>query len=133
MCILYYYAAIRKLIVMGTSDRSELELGYFTKYGDGAADILPIAGLYKTEVREMGRHMHIPLNILEKKSSPGLWKGQTAEAEIGLTYEEIDDILRDLKRNKSHLTKFSDEKVQKVIKLVEKNKHKQSLPPVCEI
>jgi NAD+ synthase len=118
---------------MGTSDRSELELGYFTKYGDGAADILPIAGLYKTEVREMGRHMHIPHNILEKKSSPGLWKGQTAEAEIGLTYEEIDNILRDLKRNKSHLTKFSDEKVQKVIKLVEKNKHKQSLPPVCEI
>jgi NAD+ synthase len=133
MCILYYYAAIRKLIVMGTSDRSELELGYFTKYGDGAADILPIGGLYKTEVREMGRYIHIPNNILEKKSSPGLWKGQTAEAEIGLTYEEIDDILRDLKRNKSQPTKFSDEKVQKVTKLVEKNKHKQSLPPVCKI
>ena len=67
MCILYYYAAIRKLIVMGTSDRSELELGYFTKYGDGAADILPIGGLYKTEVRELGRYIHIPNNILEKK------------------------------------------------------------------
>ncbi len=133
MCILYYYAAIRQLIVMGTSDRSELELGYFTKYGDGAADILPIGGLYKTEVREVGRHMHIPLNILEKKSSPGLWKGQTAEAEIGLRYEEIDDILRNLKRDRSHLKKFSAEKVQTVIKLVEKNKHKRSLPPVCKI
>jgi len=77
--------------------------------------------------------MHIPPNILEKKSSPGLWKGQTAEAEIGLTYEVIDEILRDLKRNKSHRTKFGDEKVQKVIKLVEKNKHKQFLPPVCKI
>ena len=133
MCILYYYAAVRQLIVMGTSDRSELELGYFTKYGDGAADILPIGGLYKTEVREVGRHMHIPLNILEKKSSPGLWKGQTAEAELGLRYEEIDDILRNMKRGTSHLKKFSAEKVQTVIKLVEKNKHKRSLPPVCEI
>jgi len=133
MCILYYYAAVRQLIVMGTSDRSELELGYFTKYGDGAADILPIGGLYKTEVREVGRHMHIPLNILERKSSPGLWKGQTAEAEIGLRYEEIDDILRNFKRDRSHLKKFSDEKVQTVIKLVEKNKHKRSLPPVCKI
>ncbi len=133
MCMLYYYAAIRRLIVMGTSDRSELELGYFTKYGDGAADILPMGGLYKTEVREVGRHVHIPPNILEKKSSPGLWKGQTAEAEIGLRYEEIDDILRNLKRGRSHLRKFSAEKVQTVIKLVEKNKHKRSLPPVCKI
>ncbi|HET7149556.1 MAG TPA: NAD+ synthase [Candidatus Nitrosopolaris sp.] len=133
MCILYYYAAIRKLIVMGTSDRSELELGYYTKYGDGASDILPIGGLYKTEVRELGRHLEIPHNILEKKSTPGLWKGQTAEAEIGLTYDKIDDILRALNRNKSQLTKSSDEKVQKVIKLVEKNKHKLSLPPVCKI
>ena len=133
MCLLYYYAAIRQLIVMGTSDRSELELGYFTKYGDGAADILPMGGLYKTEVREVGRHVHIPPNILEKKSSPGLWKGQTAEAEIGLRYEEIDDILRNLKRGRSHLRKFSAEKVQTVIRLVEKNKHKRSLPPICKI
>ncbi|MFZ0514175.1 MAG: NAD+ synthase [Candidatus Nitrosopolaris sp.] len=133
MCILYYYAAIRHLLVVGTSDRSELELGYFTKYGDGAADILPIGGLYKTEVREIGRYMHIPHRILEKKSTPGLWKGQTAEAEIGLSYEEIDDILRHLKRNTSHLRKFSDEKVQNVIKLVEQNRHKRSLPPVCKI
>lgn len=133
MSILYYYAAIRQLIVLGTSDRSELELGYFTKYGDGAADILPLGGLYKTDVREVGKHMHIPLNILEKKSSPGLWKGQTAEAEIGLRYEEIDDILRNLKRGRSHLGKFSPEKIHTVIKLVEKNKHKRSLPPVCKI
>ena len=133
MCILYYYAAIKQLIVVGTSDRSELELGYFTKYGDGAADILPIGGLYKTEVREVGKHMHIPPNILEKKSTPGLWKGQTAEADLGLKYEEIDDILRNLKKDRSHLRKFSAEKVQTVVKLVEKNKHKRSLPPVCKI
>jgi NAD+ synthase len=132
MGVLYYYAAIRHLLVLGTSDRSELELGYFTKYGDGAADILPLGGLYKTEVIEIGRHLHIPHRILEKKSSPNLWKGQTAEAEIGLSYEEIDVILRHLKRNTSQL-KISAEKIQKVIRLVEQNRHKRSLPPVCKI
>jgi NAD+ synthase len=133
MGILYYYAAIRHLLVLGTSDRSELELGYFTKYGDGAADILPLGGLYKTDVIEIGKYLHIPHRILEKKSSPNLWKGQTAEAEIGLSYEEIDVILRHLKRNTSQLNKFSAEKVQKVIRLVEQNRHKRSLPPVCKI
>jgi NAD+ synthase len=133
MGILYYYAAIRHLLVLGTSDRSELELGYFTKYGDGAADILPLGGLYKTDVIEIGRYLHIPHRILEKKSSPNLWKGQTAEAEIGLSYEEIDVILRHLKRNTSQLNKFGAEKVQKVIRLVEQNRHKRSLPPVCKI
>jgi NAD+ synthase len=133
MGILYYYAGIMHLLVVGTSDRSELELGYFTKYGDGAADIIPLGGLYKTEVIEIGKYMHVPHRILEKKSSPNLWKGQTAEAEIGLTYEEIDVILRHLKRNTSQLKKFSAEKVQKVIKLVEQNRHKRSLPPICKI
>jgi len=133
MGILYYYAAIRHLLVLGTSNRSELELGYFTKYGDGASDILPLGGLYKTDVIEIGRYMHIPHRILEKKSSPNLWKGQTAEAEIGLSYEEIDVILRHLKTNPSQLKKFSAEKVEKVIRLVEQNRHKRSLPPVCKI
>jgi NAD+ synthase len=132
MGILYYYAAIRHLLVLGTSDRSELELGYFTKYGDGAADILPLGGLYKTEVIEIGRYMHIPHRILEKKSSPNLWKGQTAEAELGLSYGEIDVILRHLKRNTSQV-KLGAEKIQKVIRLVEQNRHKRSLPPVCKI
>jgi NAD+ synthase len=133
MGILYYYAAIRHLLVLGTSDRSELELGYFTKYGDGAADLLPLGGLYKTDVIEIGRYMQIPHRILQKKSSPNLWKGQTAEAEIGLSYEEIDLILRHLKTNPPQLKKFSPEKVQKVIRLVEQNRHKRSLPPVCKI
>jgi NAD+ synthase len=133
MGILYYYAAIRHLLVLGTSDRSELELGYFTKYGDGAADLLPLGGLYKTDVIEIGRYMQIPHRILQKKSSPNLWKGQTAEAEIGLSYEEIDLILRHLKTNTSQLKKFSAEKVQKVIRLAQQNRHKRSLPPVCKI
>lgn len=133
MCLLYYYAGIRRLLVMGTSDRSELEIGYFTKYGDGAADILPIGGLYKSDVKEMGRFLQIPSQILGKKSTPGLWKGQVAEEELGLPYEEIDEILRELKKNGPRLATFSAKKVLKVIKLVEQNKHKHSLPPICTI
>jgi NAD+ synthase len=133
MCVLYYYAGIRRLLVMGTSDRSELEIGYFTKYGDGAADILPIGGLYKTDVKEVGRFLQIPSQILGKKSTPGLWKGQVAEEELGLPYEEIDEILRELKKNGPRLATFSSKKVQKVISLVEQNKHKHSLPPICMI
>lgn len=132
MCVLYYYAAIRKLIVLGTSDRSELELGYFTKYGDGAADILPIGGLYKTEVRELGKYIQVPYRILKKKSTPGLWKGQSAEAEIGLTYEVVDQILSDLSTN-TDTHNISSKKIAVVKLLVEKNKHKQSLPPVCKL
>jgi NAD+ synthase len=133
MCVLYYYAGMRRLLVMGTSDRSELEIGYFTKYGDGAADILPIGGLYKTEVKEIGRFLQLPSQILGKKSTPGLWKGQDAEGELGLPYEEIDEILRELKRNGPRLATISTKKVQKVICLVEQNKHKRSMPPVCMI
>ena len=133
MCVLYYYAAIRKLLVVGTSDRSELELGYFTKYGDGAADILPIGGLYKTEVRELGSHIRLPNRILKKKSTPGLWRGQTAEAEIGLSYEEVDQILKNLNSNGSYPQKLNSKKVALVKLLVEKNKHKQSMPPVCKL
>lgn len=133
MCVLYYYAGIRKLLVVGTSDRSELELGYFTKYGDGAADILPIGGLYKTEVRELGRHIRLPNRILKKKSTPGLWRGQTAESEIGLNYEEVDQILKNIHGNGSHLQRISSKKVALVKLLVEKNKHKQTLPPVCKL
>jgi len=133
MCVLYYYAAIKKLLVVGTSDRSELELGYFTKYGDGAADILPIGGLYKTEVRELGRYMRIPNRILKKKSTPGLWRGQTAEGEIGLSYDEVDEILKSMQGSESYPHKISSKKVMLVRLLAEKNKHKQSLPPICKL
>src|ERR687883_177229 len=71
MCILYYYAGITNRLVVGTTDKSELKIGYYTKHGDGAADIFPLADLYKTEVRELGRYLCLPKNITEKKSSPG--------------------------------------------------------------
>jgi NAD+ synthase len=93
MSVLYYYAYIGKRLVAGTSDKSEVSIGYFTKFGDGGADMIPIAGLYKTQVRELGRYLKVPDAILEKKSSPRLWAGHAAEDEIGMSYEILDPIL----------------------------------------
>ena len=91
--LLYYYANSKNLLVVGSSDKSEFLIGYFTKFGDGSADILPIVSLYKTQVRELARFLGVPESIIAQKSSPNLWKGHIAEEEIGLKYEEIDSIL----------------------------------------
>lgn len=96
--ILYYFANTEHGLVVGTGDKSEIMLGYFTKFGDGACDILPLADLYKTSVRNLGKHLGIPERIRVKASSPELWPGQTAEKELGLGYEKLDRILWGLER-----------------------------------
>jgi NAD+ synthase len=96
--ILYYYANTNVGLVVGTSDKSEIMLGYFTKYGDGASDIQPIADLYKSAVRDLAKHLGLPRRIYSKPSSPELWPGQTAEAELGLPYSKLDSILWRLER-----------------------------------
>jgi NAD+ synthase len=133
MAILYYYAAVMHRLVLGTTDKSELRLGYYTKHGDGAADIFPIADLYKTDVRELARHLQIPSMILEKKSSPRLWRTQTAEGEIGLSYEEIDHILRRLDANTLYKSNLNPKYLQRIKALIENNKHKKEMPPICKI
>jgi NAD+ synthase len=96
--ILYYYANTSKSLVVGTGDKSEIMLGYFTKYGDGASDIQPIADLFKTTVRDLAKHLGIAPRIYSKPSSPELWPGQTAEKELGLAYDQLDLILWGLER-----------------------------------
>jgi len=93
MNIVYYYANLKNLIALGSSDKSEFNIGYFTKFGDGAADVLPIVSLYKTQVRELAKHLGIDEKIIVKKSSPHLWANHEAEHEIGVDYEQIDIIL----------------------------------------
>ncbi|MCK4436225.1 NAD+ synthase [Candidatus Bathyarchaeota archaeon] len=93
MVILYYYANLQKRIVVGSSDKSEAMIGYFTKWGDGAMDIAPLMDLYKTQVRKLALHLSIPPIIVNKLSTPGLLPNQTAEQEIGLRYEILDLIL----------------------------------------
>ena len=129
--ILYYYANSKNLSVLGSSDKSEYLIGYFTKFGDGAADILPIASLYKTQVREMARFLGIADHIILKKSSPNLWLNHTAESEIGASYEEIDEILYCI--NDKHMTndetsektQIVPETVDKIYQLYKKSEHKR--------
>ena len=91
--ILYYYANAKNYLVLGSSDKSEHLIGYFTKFGDGAADLVPIISLYKLQVRKIAEFLGVPKNVIEKKSSAHLWKNHEAEKEIGVSYEEIDSIL----------------------------------------
>ncbi len=131
MSILYYYAGVNRYLVAGTSDKSEVQIGYFSKFGDGAADIMPIAVLYKTQVRALAQYLGVPAVIVQKKSSPRLWENHLAEEEIGMDYEIIDQILhllvdkkispRDVIRNLGVSTKH----VNKVKGMIEKNLHKR--------
>jgi len=139
MCMLYYYANRKNCLVVGTGDKSELLIGYFTKYGDGGADLLPIASLYKTQVRAIGSYLKLPSTILTKKSGPMLWEKHTAEEEIGMLYEEIDCILYclfDLKLSPKSTAKklnISLERVEKIRQMHIKSAHKRNLPKICKL
>ncbi|HZD34073.1 MAG TPA: NAD+ synthase [Nitrososphaeraceae archaeon] len=140
MCILYYYSFIYNGLVLGTSDKSELLLGYYTKFGDGAADLFPLGDVYKTQVKEIAEYLELPLSIRQKKSSPRLWKDQTAEEELGATYEVIDDILKRLEppylRNRVDLNdidKISKKKLVRIKQIIEINAHKAKPLKVCTI
>jgi NAD+ synthase len=93
MCILYFYANTVNYLVCGTGNLSELTMGYFTKYGDGGVDLLPLGDLTKTEVRALAKELDIPQEIIDKPPSAGLWEGQTDEGEMGITYEMIDKVI----------------------------------------
>lgn len=94
MCALYGAANSKNMLVLGTTNKSEMEIGYFTKHGDGAVDIEPIVHLYKTEVWELAKEIRIPKKIIEKKPSAELWKGQTDENELGFDYYTLDAYLQ---------------------------------------
>ena len=93
MLTLYYFANQLNYMVVGSSNKSELSTGYFTKYGDGGVDIIPLGNLVKREVRELAHFLGIPREIIDKPPSAGLWQGQTDEEDLGLSYQEIDSYL----------------------------------------
>ena len=137
MCILYYHANLMRRMVVGTGNKTELLLGYFTKYGDGGVDIEPIGGLYKTQVRGLARYMGVPAGIIDKTPTAGLWPGQTDERELGVTYEIADKILfmlEDEKKEVSAVKKiFSPSHVDRIVSLLNANAHKRLPPQSCEI
>jgi len=94
MLVLYYFANYLNCMVVGSSNRSELAIGYFTKYGDGGVDIMPLGNLVKGQVRELATFLDIPQMIIDKPPSAGLWDGQTDEEEMGLSYDDLDNYLQ---------------------------------------
>jgi NAD+ synthase len=138
MIILYHYAAAEARLVLGTSNKSELLIGYFTKHGDGGADLEPIGDLYKTQVRELATVLGIPDGIVNKTPSAGLWKGQTDEGDIGMTYEDLDSVLSALElaldsRVASERTGVPEEEVQRIARMVRTTAHKRKFPPVLKM
>ena len=129
--ILYYYANSKNYLVLGSSDKSEHLVGYFTKFGDGAADIVPIISLYKLQVRKIAEFLGVPKNVIEKKSSAHLWKEHEAEKEIGVSYEKIDSILYCLFDKKlsvedtANKTDIEKPTVEKIYNLYLKSEHKR--------
>jgi len=126
MTTLYHFASAHRYLVCGTSNRSEMSVGYFTKYGDSGCDLMPIASLLKYEVIQLARDLGIPQRIIDKPPSAGLRPGQTDEAEIGLSYGQIDLALRSMMQK--DVTAMPGPAFSKVRELMRSSAHKRSLP-----
>ncbi|MGM0399467.1 MAG: NAD+ synthase [Halobacteriota archaeon] len=135
MAVAYFEANVTERLVLGTGNRTELELGYFTKYGDGGVDALPIGNLYKTQVRDLATVLDVPTHIVEKPPTAGLWEGQTDEAELGATYPVIDAVLHGLLDRALPVGDVADEldleetEVDRIATLVDGAEHKRRMPP----
>ncbi len=122
MSTLYYYAASLHYRVIGTGNKSEIMIGYFTKHGDGAVDLEPLGDLLKEDVYALARYLEIPEQIIGKKPSGGLWEGQTDEREMGFTYAALDHYLKG---------GTVDGAIEEKISLMEQQSmHKRKMPPV---
>jgi len=130
MLSLYYFANKQNYLVIGTGNKSELNMGYFTKYGDGGVDLLPLGGLLKSQVKKLAAELRIPQDIIDKPPSAGLWHGQTDETEMGVTYAELDKAITALETNK---TDKCDQKTLRLLKSRQKViQHKLTTPPIFQ-
>ena len=134
MIVLYNLAKKRQYLVIGTSNQSEIMMGYFTKFGDGACDVTLLANMYKTEVRQIASLIGVPQPIIDKPPSAGLWEGQTDESDMGIRYEDLDSILYDMEQDMSDAqiandTGLSKEQVSEIRRQVALMEHKR-LPAI---
>jgi NAD+ synthase len=127
MTTLYLFASTLNYLVAGTGNRSELSIGYFTKHGDGGADLLPIGHLLKSEVRALARELNVPAAIIERTPSAGLWLGQRDEEEMGFTYTDLERYLEEGPQS------VSPALAMKIERLVRTSEHKRNLPPMPEL
>ena len=124
MITLYFHAGLYSYLVVGTGNRSELKVGYFTKYGDGGVDLLPLGNLVKSEVRRLAELLQLPQRVIEKPPSAGLWQGQTDEGEMGFTYADLDRYI---------LTGEAPETLkEKIEEMDQRSAHKKRLPAMFD-
>lgn len=138
MSILYDFSARERSLILGTSNKTELLIGYGTIHGDTACAINPMGDLFKTQVRELGAWLGVPKPILEKNPTAGLWPGQTDEGELGITYAELDAVLYELADRRKTVAEivalgFKAEVVGRVADMVRKSEFKRKLPPIAKI
>ena len=126
MTTLYFFANTLNYLVAGTGNESELSIGYFTKYGDGGCDLLPLGNLVKSEVRALARELNVPQAIVDRPPSAGLWLGQVDEEEMGFTYADLERYLEDGAQG------VSPALAMKIERLVRISEHKRQLPPLPE-
>jgi len=127
MATLYFYANSLNYLVAGTGNRSELAIGYFTKYGDGGCDLLPIGHLVKSEVRAIARDLNVPQGIVDRTPSAGLWLGQTDEEEMGFTYADLERYLEDGPQAVSPALAMRIERLMRI------SEHKRQMPPISDV
>ncbi len=138
MMILYLSARERHLLVVGPGNKSELLTGYFTKWGDGGVDLQPIGDLYKTQVRELAAQLELPRTVRDRPPTAGLWEGQTDEAELGLPYSELDQILFGFEQLRtpeeiSQSAHLPLERVRAVEATIDRTRHKRRAPPIPKL
>ncbi len=138
MSILYDFSVREKALILGTSNKTELLLGYGTIHGDMACAINPLGDLYKTQIRQLAEHLGVPEKIRKKAPSAGLWTGQTDEKEIGISYDKMDEILYQLvdkrtSKRKMITSGFKKEEIEKMINLIKNSEFKRHLPPIPKI
>jgi len=130
MAALYCAAQSLGYLVVGTSNRTETMIGYFTKWGDGACDIQPIASLYKYQVYQLAHELDLPAEVIQKAPTADLWEGQTDENEIGMTYDELDKILQAI--DSGELSDCDTASVERVKRMIERSEHKRKPIPVFQ-
>lgn len=139
MTILFDHSAGLRALVLGTSNKTELLLGYGTLYGDMASAVNPLGDLYKTQIRQLARHLQVPTVIVEKQPSADLWVGQTDEAELGFTYEEVDRVLHLLVDQRYEVAdligeeSFDEKFVRAVSHKIQASQYKRRLPVIAKV
>ena len=138
MSMLFDYSSKENALVVGTSNKTEIYLGYSTQFGDSACALNPIGDLYKTNIWDLSRYLKIPNELIEKKPSADLWEGQTDEQEMGLTYKEADQVMyRLLEENKTTeevlAEGFNKDLVDNIVRRMNRSEYKRRMPLIAKI